>query len=110
MILCRPDVGSVLAALGDALGFLPRTRRQVQRQHRLVEAAYNWEDVAARTEKVYTFVREEVPPESFFLRLLKTVRCGTFMGPIYCCVLALHLLYYKALQIIQPNVQLAWEK
>ena len=71
--------------------------------------AYNWENVASRTEKVYRFCAEEVPVDSVYERLCKSMNCGRFMGPIYCCVIAIHILYYKFLNLVQPHIELAWD-
>ena len=107
MLLCKPEVDSILCALDEALSYLPRTEGQIKKQHQLVKTAYNWKDVASRTEKVYRFCKEDVPVDSLYEHLCKCMNCGVFMGPIYCCVVIVHLLYYKLLQLIQPNVELA---
>jgi len=109
MILCAPKASSVLSAIDQALSFLPRTPKQVRKQHNLVKVAYNWENVASRTEKVYRFCAEEVPVDSVYERLCKSMKCGRFMGPIYCCVIAIHILYYKFLNLVQPHIELAWD-
>ncbi|UPQ96729.1 phosphatidylinositol N-acetylglucosaminyltransferase [Chloropicon primus] len=109
MILCKPEAGSILRALGQALRFLPRTSRQIKKQHDLVRVAYNWEDVAARTEKVYQFCDEEVPKDLLYERICKSLTCGAFMGPIYSCLIMFHVLYYHILKALTPRIELAWD-
>ena len=129
MILCKPEASHILSAVEEALSYLPRTAIQIEKQHKLVKLAYNWQDIAQRTERVYEFCdgkgeeeqeereergerHQEVTVEShshsiFYERLCKAFACGAFMGPLYCAILIVHLLYYKCLQVIQPSVQVA---
>jgi phosphatidylinositol glycan class A protein len=119
MILCKPEANHILSAVEEALSYLPRTATQVEKQHKLVELAYNWQDIALRTERVYDFCEDHTAGNATILtssssssmlfcdRLSRAFACGAFMGPLYCCVLIVHLLYYKCLQVIQPSVQVA---
>lgn len=107
MVLCKPEAGSVLRGLRQALGRLPRAASAIKRQHELVREAYSWEDVARRTELVYSYCGSGGSGEALYERMARGVKCGAVLGPIYCCLMVFQAIYLWALGMIQPTVELA---
>eukprot|EP00088_Acartia_fossae_P061482 TRINITY_DN7391_c0_g1_i10.p1 TRINITY_DN7391_c0_g1~~TRINITY_DN7391_c0_g1_i10.p1 ORF type:complete len:462 (-),score=36.78 TRINITY_DN7391_c0_g1_i10:305-1690(-) len=82
IFLVEPNVDAILDGIYKAVeGVVTGTRASAEECNQFVRQAYNWTQVAARTEKVYSAITQtKIPP------LQKKVRnlweCGRIAGPI----------------------------
>lgn len=95
-------------AVLEAIPLVPRVDRQ--RFHDRVADMYNWNAVAARTERVYAQVLD-LPEMSLLHRLQLYNGLGPVAGILACLVVAVLQLYYCFLELWQPasEIELALE-
>ena len=69
-------------------------------QHAEVSDMYDWDDVAARVERVYD--KAAAPHDSALARLRRFARCGPWAGPLFAAVAAADALYMRLLAVLAP--------
>ena len=79
--LCRPEPEDLLRGLKEALDsyFLASPSRR----HATVAQSYSWNDIAERTERVYTKV-QAMPRRTFTEKVERQLRCGLYAGLYFC--------------------------
>ncbi|KAL7748341.1 Phosphatidylinositol N-acetylglucosaminyltransferase GPI3 subunit [Sorochytrium milnesiophthora] len=101
----EPDVNDLVKAITRAINKLQFQQVDPRHFHHEIRDMYNWEDVAARTERIYTQVhgRQHAPQEMrarlqrFFAR-----GGGVWAGTIFAVVVAIDYLLMMVLQRIWP--------
>lgn len=69
-------------------------------QHAEVRAMYDWDDVAARVERVYD--KAAALQDSRLARLRRFARCGPWAGPLFAAVAAADALYMAFVALLAP--------
>eukprot|EP00939_MAST-03C_sp_MAST-3C-sp1_P002870 g2870.t1 len=102
----QPDTDSLFDALVDAFAILKDV--VPSEFHEQMKNMYNWDDVAARTEKVYEKV-SQIPRPTLVDRLNRYGSNGIFFGPISCIIIALDYMLWIALEWLSPsrNIEVA---
>ena len=104
--LAEPERAAVAAALAEAVGRrgAPEVVEKARwEQHRRVAAMYSWEDVAARTEKVYDFIQgHQVRDDTLLGRMRRFHQCGAVAGKLFACVALVDTWVHRAIAWAQP--------
>ncbi|KAG6888192.1 hypothetical protein C0995_009971 [Termitomyces sp. Mi166 len=101
----EPEEDDVFRAMSEAIGIVAAGKHDPQKAHERVKTFYNWEDVAARTEKVYDAVIKS-PQMDLWERMRRTMQLGPFAGPIYTMILVVDCLFFLFLEWWMPREDL----
>ncbi|KAG6815803.1 hypothetical protein H0H87_011201 [Tephrocybe sp. NHM501043] len=101
----EPEEDDVFRAISEAINIISAGKHDPQRAHERVKTFYNWEDVTARTEKVYDAVMKS-PQMEIWERMRRTMQLGPFAGPIYTIILIVDCLFFLFLEWWMPREDL----
>jgi len=101
----EPDEDDVVRAISEAIHIIAAGKHDPLKAHERVKGFYNWEDVAVRTEKVYTAVLTSRQME-LWERIQRTMDLGPFAGPIYTIILLVDCLFFLFLEWWIPREDL----
>ncbi|KII91315.1 glycosyltransferase family 4 protein [Plicaturopsis crispa FD-325 SS-3] len=105
----NPDEDDVVRAMVEAIDIVSRGRHDPMRAHDRVKSFYNWDDVAARTEKVYDAVLRS-PQRDLWARMMRTMQLGPYAGPIYTIILVVDCLFFMLLEWWMPREDIDYVK
>ena len=99
IILVPPVADSLTEGVSRAIKRLPDVDPHAF--HQRVAAMYSWEDVANRTQDVYSHVLSE-PRDSLYQIIRSAGSCGPIQGVVVACMVALCWIVVQFLDWIQP--------
>jgi phosphatidylinositol glycan class A protein len=98
MRLAPPEASALADAVLEAADAAART--DAWAQHAEVRAMYDWDDVAARVERVYD--KAAALQDSALARLRRFARCGPWAGPLFAAVAVADVLYMRLVALLAP--------
>lgn len=101
---CSP-FADVIRAIGEAITIVQTGRHDPARAHARIKTFYTWDDVAARTERVYTAVLQ-TPQMDLMTRIRRTMDLGPCVGPIYTIILLVDCVFFLFLEWWIPRESL----
>ncbi|KAF9494813.1 glycosyltransferase family 4 protein [Pleurotus eryngii] len=101
----NPDEDDVFRAVSEAIEIVSEGRHDPQQAHERIKTFYNWEDVAERTEVVYSAALNS-PQRDLMERICRTMQLGPFAGPIYTIILIVDCLFFLFLEWWSPREDL----
>ncbi|TFK70802.1 transferase, partial [Pluteus cervinus] len=105
----NPDEDDVFRAISEAIEIVKNGKHDPLRAHERIKTFYTWEDVAARTEKVYDAVIKS-PQMDLLERIQRTMALGPFVGPIYTTIMIVACLFFLFLEWAMPREDLDYVK
>ncbi|KJA26835.1 glycosyltransferase family 4 protein [Hypholoma sublateritium FD-334 SS-4] len=101
----KPEEDDVIRAIGEAITIVQTGRHDPVRAHARIKTFYTWDDVAARTERVYTAVLR-TPQMDLMTRIRRTLDLGPCVGPIYTIILLVDCVFFLFLEWWIPRESL----
>ncbi|KAJ7253745.1 glycosyltransferase family 4 protein [Mycena haematopus] len=98
----NPDEDDVCRAVGEAIRIVSAGKHDPHHAHTRIKTFYDWEQVAVRTEAVYSAVITS-PQMELPERIRRTMSLGLFAGPIYTIILIVDCLFFLVLEWWLPR-------
>ncbi|PPQ72390.1 hypothetical protein CVT26_006750 [Gymnopilus dilepis] len=93
----KPEEDDVICAVAKAIDIVQSGQHDPFKAHERIKNFYNWEDVSARTEKVYEAVMKSRQMD-LMERINRTMELGPFAGPIWTIILLVDCLFFLFLE------------
>lgn len=104
MLLAEPEPNAVASRLEDGINLVRRGCIDKEAMHARMRYMYNWADVSARVEQIYSSVTEH-GADGLAMRLRRLYRTGSWYGKLLCCIAICDMLIMQVLRYLQPEHQ-----